>query len=166
MEESRKPEHAIVIFDSKFGNTAKIAKSLASGLQMAGVETACLSISDVEPQSLANYDLIAMGAPTQAFSASRPMKDFLNRLGETSVLKGKRGFAFDTRLDSRFSGSASKFIEKKLAELGMEIVRDRQSAIVGGSEGPLEAGEMEAFERIGFDMGSLLARIDANRSGR
>ena len=165
MGESQGPGHAIVIFDSKFGNTAKIAQSLASGLKMAGVETTCHSIDEVESRSLADYDLIAVGAPTQAFSASRPMKDFLNSLEETSVLKGKRGFAFDTRIDSRFSGSASKFIEKKLAELGMEIVRDRQSAIVQDTEGPLDTGEIEAFERIGFDIGNMLERTVPSHSG-
>ena len=165
MNESGRSGQAIVIFDSKFGNTARIAQSLASGLKMAGVETACLSIGDVESRSLADYDLIAVGAPTQAFSASRPMKDFLNRLEETSVLKGKRGFAFDTKLDSRFSGSASKFIEKKLEEMGMVIVRDRQSAIVKGGEGPLETGGIEAFERIGFDIGNMLERTVPSHSG-
>lgn len=41
------------------------------------------------------------------------MKEFLERLKGVD-LKGRDGFAFDTRLESRFSGSTAKFIEKKL----------------------------------------------------
>ncbi|AFU58949.1 hypothetical protein Ngar_c20170 [Candidatus Nitrososphaera gargensis Ga9.2] len=45
-------------------------------------------------------------------------------------LKGRRGFAFDTRLDSRLSGSADRFVEKRLQELGTDIIRPRASALV------------------------------------
>jgi flavorubredoxin len=156
MSESKKPEHAIVIFDSKFGNTGEIAKSLAGGLQKAGLDVDCLNMRDVKVESLADYDLIAVGAPTQAFTASKPMKDFLHKLENIEVLKGKRGFAFDTKFASRLSGSASKYIEGQLSKLGMEIVRPRQSAIVKKSEGPLEEGEPETFERIGYEIGVTL----------
>ena len=50
-------------------------------------------------------------------------------------LKGKRGFAFDTKLESRLSGSAAKFIEKKLRERGLDIIRPHGSAIVAGQKG-------------------------------
>ena len=156
MSESEKRERAIVVYDSKFGNTEQVAKSVASGLQMAGVETACYNIQDVDIDSLGSYDMIAVGGPTQAFTASKPMKDFLHKLDHISVLKGKRGFAFDTKFASRFSGSAAKYIEKQLSEFGMRIMKNRQSAIVKKTEGPLEEGELEAFERIGFEMGSSL----------
>ena len=158
MTPSEKRERAIVVYDSKYGNTGQVAKSVASGLQMAGVETACSNILDVGIDSLGGYDMIAVGGPTQAFTASKQMKDFLQKLEKTGVLKGKRGFAFDTRFASRLSGSAAKYIEKKLSEFGMQIIKNRQSAIVKKTEGPLEEGELEAFERLGFEMGSALTR--------
>lgn len=157
MSESNRHDHAIVVFDSKFGNTGEIAKSLADGLQKAGLDVDCLNMRDVKVESLADYDLIAVGAPTQAFTASKPMKDFLGKLESVQTLKGKRGFAFDTKFASRLSGSASKYIESRLSRLGIEIIRERQSAIVKKSEGPLEEGESEAFERIGFEIGTTLA---------
>ena len=73
-------------------------------------------------------------------------------------MNGKSGFAFDTKFDSRLSGSAAKFIEKRLEELGIKIIRPRQSAIVEKTEGPLEEGEMEAFERTGFEIGSATSK--------
>ncbi len=158
MSQSRTPDHGIVIFDSKFGNTEKIAKSLASGLGLAGVRTECIHAGDVQVDSLTEYDLIAIGAPTQAFTASRPMKDFLQKLQGVQSLEGKYGFAFDTKFRGRIAGSGAGFIEKRLTELGMKIIRPRQSAIVKKTEGPLEEGEEQAFERIGFEIGSALTK--------
>jgi hypothetical protein len=57
------------------------------------------------------------------------MKEFLDELKEVN-LKGKWGFAFDTKLDSIMAGSAAKFIEKKLKAYGVDIIRPRSSAIV------------------------------------
>lgn len=157
-------ERGIVVFDSKFGNTERVAKSLAGGLQRAGVETACLNMRDVQVESLAEYDLIAIGAPTQALTASKPMKDFLQKLQEGQSLKGKYGLAFDTKFRNRLSGSGAKFIEKKLTQLGMEIVRPRQSAIVKKTEGPLEEGEEQAFERTGYEIGATVTKEYAKHS--
>ncbi|HEX4920922.1 MAG TPA: flavodoxin domain-containing protein, partial [Candidatus Bathyarchaeia archaeon] len=156
MEEPKRLERAIVIFDSKYGNTEGVAKSLADGFQKAGLETSCFNIKEVKTETLSSYDLIAVGAPTQAFSASKPMKDFLEQLENVEGLKGKQGFAFDTKLASRLSGSAGKYIENKLSKLGLEIAKPRESAIVKKSEGPLEEGEHESFERLGFEIGSNL----------
>jgi flavorubredoxin len=158
MSAARKSERAIVIFDSKFGNTGEIAKSLAGGLERAGLDVDCLNMRDVKIEALSDYDLIAVGAPTQAFSASKPMKDFLQKLAETETVKGKLGFAFDTKFASPLSGSASKYIEGRLSKLGAKIVRPRQSAIVKKSEGPLAEGEPEAFDRIGFEIGTTITK--------
>jgi len=86
------------------------------------------------------------------------MKDFLEKLQEVQGLKGKYGFAFDTKFRSRLAGSGARFIEKTLTELGMKIIRPRQFAIVEKTEGPLEEGEERAFERIGFEIGSRLTK--------
>lgn len=158
LEGLRESRHGIVIFDSKFGNTEEVAKSLAGGLTRAGVEAICTNTTDVKLESLTEFDLVAIGAPTQIFTASKPMKDFLLRLESVQGLKGKFGFAFDTKLGSSLAGSAAKYIEKRLEQLGMVTVRPRQSAIVGKTEGPLEEGEMEAFEKIGYEIGSSMRR--------
>ncbi len=158
MSQSRTPKRGIVIFDSKFGNTEKIAKSLASGLELAGFRTDCINARDVRVSSFVEYGFIAVGAPTQAFTASKPIKEFLSQLEGAQGLKGKYGFAFDTKFRNRLAGSAAKFIEKKLIELGMEIITPRQSAIVKKTEGPLEEREEQAFEQVGFEIGSRIAK--------
>jgi flavorubredoxin len=154
----QKQEHksAIVIFDTKFGNTEKIAKSIVTGLERAGVAAKCVSVSDAQPEALKDYNLIVVGAPTQAFTASKPMKEFIDRLERVGGLTGKKFYAFDTKLPSRFSGSAAKYIESKLEHIGLQSARARSSAIGRGSVFKLDDGEEKRFESIGFDLGTKL----------
>lgn len=122
----------LVAYGSRFGNTQRIAESLAAGMRKAGgVVVDCLFIDEVSLESLARYDLLAIGGPTEKMSASQPMKEFLAKL-PTTALRGKRGFAFDTRYDVPMSGSAGKVIEKSLERLGVEIARPHVSAFVRG----------------------------------
>src|SRR3972149_10726478 len=72
---------------------------------------------------------MCFGTPTEELSQSKPMKEFLEKL-KSRNLSGKYGFAFDTKLGWRFSGSAAKFIEKALNDLGLQVIAPRESAIV------------------------------------
>jgi flavorubredoxin len=161
---------AIVIYHSRYGNTERIAKSLAIGLKEAsGIQDAvCFSIRDivlssaVDDNSLEQYDIICIGAPTEGFSAPKPIKEFLVKLKRLNLV-GKHGFAFDTKVDSKLSGSAAKFIEKELKSQGLQIVAPRQSAIVFAlkemgsiTDARLKEGEDERFEQIGLQLGTEL----------
>jgi len=145
---------AIVIYDSKFGNTEKIARALSEGMKKEGLDVDCLRIDNVDPNKLAEYEMLAIGAPTQVLDISKPMKEFLRKL-EKLDLRNKKAFAFDTRLKSRFAGSAAKGIENKLKKLHMTIIKPYASAIVKGTEGPLEEGAEERFTQIGSEIAKI-----------
>ena len=154
---------AIVIFDTRYGNTEKVAKSFEKGLKQAGIQTLCANAKDVAVDSVKQYDLICVSAPTEAFSASKPMKEFLGKF-KSIELSGKYGFAFDTKLDWRLSGSAAKFIEKQLSNLDLRVIAPRESAIVialkerGATSGArLKEGEEKRCEQIGLQIGAALA---------
>jgi flavodoxin len=144
---------AIVVFHTQFGNTEKIARALASGLAQAGVKASCVSTAEAQPESLKNFDLIAMGAPTQAFTAAKPMKEFIQKLEGVNGLAGRYFYAFDTKLPSRFSGSAAKYIESRLDGMKLTEAAPRSSAIGRGSEFKLDEGEEKRFEQIGLELG-------------
>jgi flavorubredoxin len=161
---------AIIIYHSRYGNTGRIAKTLSIGLKKAsGIQDAvCFSIRDivlssaVDENSLERYDIICMGAPTEGFSAPKPIKEFLVKLKRLN-LAGKYGFALDTKVDSKLSGSAAKFIEKELKSQGLQIVAPRQSAIVFAlkemgsiTDARLKEGEDKRFEEIGLQLGTKL----------
>ena len=159
-ESAQKAEHksGIVVFDTKFGNTEKVAKSIAAGLERAGVAVECAGVTEVGPETLRDHDLIVVGAPTQAFTASKPMKEFIDRLESVGGLAGKKFYAFDTKLPSRFSGSAARYIESRLERMGLRSAGPRSSAIGRGSVFRLDDGEEKRFELIGFELGTNLTK--------
>jgi menaquinone-dependent protoporphyrinogen IX oxidase len=154
-----------VIFDTMTGNTQKIANALARGLREHGLTVDVFNMKEVEePKNLQVYDALFVGAPTHFMTAPRHMKQFLKSLKEAG-LADKRAFAFDTRLESRFSGSAGNYIEKELRRAGLKIVRHEHSAYIEGKTNALEAGMEELFEQIGREIGGGLAILpspDAN----
>ncbi len=167
---------AIIIYHTRFGNTERIAKSLEIGLkEAAGIQdVVCINARDVTAVDdlLKEYDIICIGAPTEGFSAPKPIKEFLRKLKGVN-LAGKYGFAFDTRVDSRLSGSAAKFIEKELKSQGLQIVSPLESAIVfalkemGTITGAkLKEGEDKRFEQVGLHVGTASVQRNSKLSAR
>jgi len=157
-EDRRKP-NAAVVFASRFGTTELVARAFERGLKEAGMETVCAKTGEVSPESLKDYDLICLGGPTEVLTATKQVRDFLKSMGGVSM-EGRFGFAFDTKLDSRFSGSAAKFIEHGLDDRGLHLIAGRESAIVTSrKEGgrivgaDLKEGEEKRFEDIGVRVG-------------
>lgn len=141
----------IVVFDTVYGNTEKIARALTAGLQQEGFEADCVRCDEVHVNRLAEADLLAVGGPTQYGTISPPLLEFLKDLAKASV-PGKKSFAFDTRYADERAGSAARDIQLHLLKMGFKAVRPPASAIVLGGEGPLEAGAEEAFRKIGAEL--------------
>ncbi len=150
---------ATVIYDTRFGNTEKIARAFARGLEKQGIKVDCFKVDEVDINKLVEYDFLAVGGPTHNLGMSEPMKDFLEKM-KTVDVSGRKGFCFDTRVQSRFNrfdlNSAAKRIEKKLKKMKVKMIRPRKSAIVEGREGPLEKGAQETFEKLGKEIAELI----------
>lgn len=150
---------ALVLYHSLFGNTKAVAESLASGMAASGIEVDCLSIEEVDITTIPGYDVLAIGGPTHMIGISKPMKAFLKQL-RSMDLRGKHGFCFDTRTQSRLNkkrwlileNSAARRIEGQLKRMKIKIITPRQSAIVIGREGPLEEDIEEKFKQIGIEI--------------
>jgi len=157
---------AIIIYHTRYGNTERIAKSLEIGLKEAsGIQdVVCTNVRDiVSVDSLKEYDIICIGTPTEGFSAPKPIKQFLGKMKGVN-LAGKYGFAFDTRLSSRFSGSAAKYIEKELKSQGLQIISPLESAIVFALKdgARLKEGEDKRFKQVGLHVGSASVQSGSN----
>lgn len=144
----------MVVFDSLYGNTERIARALASGLQGQGVEVECVRCDQVPMARLKACDLLVIGGPTQYGAVSPPMEEFLRALSKEEV-RGKKAFVFDTRYADERAGSAARVIQARLEKMGLRVVRPHASAIVLGGEGPLEKGAEEAFRQVGMELAKL-----------
>ncbi|MHA2021640.1 MAG: flavodoxin family protein [Candidatus Thorarchaeota archaeon] len=157
-------KRAIVLYHSLYGNTKVVATSLAKGIKEIGIETDCLSIDEIDIEQIPSYDFVAIGSPTHMIRPSKDMKEFLQRL-KSLDLRGRTGFAFDTRNHSRMNNrswlmlenSAARSIEGAMKRMKIKILASRESAIVEGREGPLDMGIEDRFTEVGRELGRLLA---------
>lgn len=143
---------ALVVFDSFFGNTEKIAASITKTFTAKG-EGKMVRASELKGDEWKGADVLLVGSPTRAFSASPAIKAFLNGLS-TKGLQGKKVAAFDTRLPvekapgilkflAKLFGYAAPQIEKALVKKGGTLAAPAEGFIVDDSEGPLKDGELE-----------------------
>ena len=166
--------HAAVIFDTRYGLTARVAQALARGLaKVPTIESEVDFAPDVHAEVLDRSDLILIGGPTEYFSASHHLRQFFGFLGAFD-LHGKYGFAFDTHAARPLAGSAARFIERNLRLMGVDFLEPRASARVENhAPGPaggglqLAAGDEQRFETIGERLGhELLEAIQERRAER
>ncbi len=132
----------LVIYDSKYGNTQKIAEAVAAALPG---EPDLLHVKDASPEMLPGYKLAVIGAPTHGAGPSDPVKAFLDQL-RPEDLTNTRFAAFDTRMRwfiLRFFGFAAPKILRRIKQLGGKVVGRPGDFFVSGGEGPLEEGELE-----------------------
>lgn len=131
----------LVIYDSMFGNTEKVAQVIAAGLGTGeGIRLA--KVNTITPQDTMALDVLIVGSPTHAWRPTEAIRAFLDSL-QPNILSGVQAAAFDTQYRSRLSGSAAKKIEKALRRQGCSIVAPAIGFFVIGSEGPLAEGELD-----------------------
>jgi len=143
----------MVVYDSVFGNTEKVAKAIGDAIH-AQDAVATLRVSEVKPEQLKGLRLLVMGSPTRGFQATEGIQKFLKSMPD-GALKGVRIAAFDTRtgVDEMKSGLL-KFLMKtfgfaapkiagRLTAKGGELAVPPEWFVVTGTEGPLKEGELE-----------------------
>jgi hypothetical protein len=159
-----------VVYESLFGNTARIAQAVAQGISKH---------FDVELHSVAERlrpegtDLLVIGGPTHAFSMSRTatredavkqgaeadpgigLREWLDDLPEGN---GNPFAAFDTRVDivRRLPGSAAKAAAKVARKRGYQPITRPESFYVEDTPGPLLDGEVQRAEVWGAQLAELL----------
>ena len=63
--------HALVVYESMYGNTHRIAEAIARGLRSA-YTVQVISVTGARYEHVGRYDLIVAGGPTHAHGMSRP----------------------------------------------------------------------------------------------
>ena len=164
---------ALVVYESVYGNTHRVAEAIARGLTSAGpVQVA--SVADARYENVHRYELVVVGGPTHAHGMSRPETrqsaiitssrevDDLQHLEPDAGGMGLRAWldmlglcdghaaAFDTRLHGHplLTGQASKGIAGMLRSHGFHLVAEPISFLVDRHD-HLLAGEEERAERWG-----------------
>lgn len=142
-----------IIYDTVFGNTAKIAEAIARSARTLG-ETTIVPVREAASIDPADFDLLVVGAPTRGFAPTPEIAEFAAGLPKGTG----RAAAFDTRLDPdhiqpaplrwviQVGGYAASRIADTLRDKGYEVLAPNGDFLVEGAEGPLKAGEIERAE--------------------
>jgi flavodoxin I len=161
---------ALVIYDSQFGNTEKIAKAIGAGFTG---DVKVMKVGDVKPEDIAWSKFVVIGSPTQGGRPTPATKAFLDKTPK-DAFTGKRLAAFDTRAKGVFVkmfGWAADKIEASLKEKSGNPTAKPQGFFVKSSKGPLVQGEEEkatAWAKAiaaGSPTGHLPGNIEADESG-
>jgi len=166
---------ALVVYESMWGNTEKVARAVAAGLA-SWLEVEVCEVG-AAPAVTTDVDLLVIGAPTHAFSMSRAstredarrrgagrgaetgLREWLDEL--PSGRHPQRLATFDTRIEKvrHLPGSAAKSAARAAHHRGYPHASEVESFYVAGIEGPLEDGELVRASAWG-------RRISADLVGR
>ncbi|GAB3251349.1 flavodoxin family protein [Nocardioides dilutus] len=172
------PDHerprALVVVESMFGNTQQVGAAVALGLDLAGFEVEVLGVTTAPAELPANLALLVVGAPTHAFSLSRPStrEDAVRQgadaeragygmrewLGECHDGEHPPPVAvFDTRVSKvrRLPMAAGPAARRLARAKGFEVLDHPAYFLVEDISGPLAAGELARATGWGRHIGAL-----------
>ncbi len=140
--------NSLVVYDSLYGNTQKIAQVVASSLK-----TKSCTVSQVNNKTFSEADLIVFGSPTQGGKRTKAMEEFIR----SRDLKNKQIATFDTRIDSNTQKIGLKLVmriikyaSEKMTSLSLKqgafSIAQPEGFIVTGTKGPLKEGELQRAE--------------------
>jgi flavodoxin len=154
----------IVIYDTSYGNTKKVAETIVETLKASGIDAEISHIREVKKLIASDYGFLVIGSPTRFGTMSLAMKGFLGKLkgGEWA---NKPFVAFDTenpeniekaRLQNK-EWSAGEKIADRLKEKKMNQLLPVLKASVIGMKGPLVEGEVDRARGYATELASKLA---------
>lgn len=171
---------ALVIYESMFGNTHRVAEAVAVGIG-EHMEVELVPVDDATNQIPSDVALVVVGGPTHAFGMSRPatrrsateqagttttpestgIREWLARLERDTTAVA----TFDTRIRTRgLPGSAARGAQRRLRRLGYQPAIAATSFWVSATPGPLRDGEEVRARRWASDLAAGF-RHHAHRSG-
>jgi menaquinone-dependent protoporphyrinogen IX oxidase len=135
----------IIIFDTSYGNTRKIAETISETLKESGIESDNFYVKDVKKLSAKEYDFLVLGSPTKFWTMTLTMRRFLGKVKSKEwVNKPFAAFATeDPENIEKKRGSAAEKIAEKLKKKKMNQLLPVLKAVVLGWKGPLQEGEIE-----------------------
>ena len=145
---------AVVVYESMYGNTHRIADAIGTGLQTA-FNVRVVPVSHAEPELIADVDLVVVGGPTHVHAMSRAstrkaavqaadkpiggltvepdalgpgLREWFGSLGDHPV----KAAAFDTRMHgpAALTGRAAKGVSRLLRQHGFDVVAQPESFLV------------------------------------
>ena len=140
--------NALIFFDSRYGNTEQVARSMAEALRSA-VSVRLEKVDQASTLDAQGIDLLIVGGPTHRHKASATLQAILESAPRQG-LKGVKAAAFDTRyrMAAWLSGSAAKRIARQLRKLGARVIAPPESFFMERDVPPKGQKRRHELERL------------------
>jgi flavodoxin len=127
----------VIVADSQFGNTTRIAEAIGRGAAGAG-DVSVISAGEADAQAVLaeHVDLLIAGGPTVSRGMTPTFARFIDAVATSA--RGLSVAAFDTRYrgSELLLGSAGKRAAEKLQHAGARMVSPKESFYVVRAEAP------------------------------
>jgi flavodoxin len=135
----------LIVYDTVFGNTGKIAQAMGDALKSKSF-VRVIPVADFTPIQLAETDLLILGSPTRGFRATPALMELISAI-PLEAIKGKKVAVFDTRIVLkdikngifRFIVKTGGFATKKMAA----ALKAKEAVQIVEPEGFFVGGEQE-----------------------
>lgn len=147
----------IVIYDSSYGNTKKIATAIADTLNESKLHVDLFYMKDIK--ELEKHDFLVIGSPTKIGTMSWTVRRFIGKKINDEEWANKPFATFDTEMASAIKkggASAAEKIAEKLKGKNLRQALPPFKAVVRGMKGPLEEGEIEKAEAFAKELARKL----------
>lgn len=137
-------EKALVVYDSVYGNTQKLAEVIAKTLNAQAKRT-----TQVKHTDLKDIELLIVGTPTHGGRPSPAMQTWVANLPSLEGINvaafdtGIPGTGFGLKLLVKILGYASPRLAKSLVAKGGHLIIQPVTFFVTDKAGPLIAGELD-----------------------
>ncbi len=160
---------ALVVYDSKTGNTEKMARAISEGIKEAGLDVEVKKVDDASLDDLIAADAIVLGSPTYFGTMSGKMKVFIDKSDDIiGKLQDKIGAAFTSSAGIAGGNETTlvSLIQAMLMHRMVIIGHQRGSYVIGYSSGSYGAVSIKAPDeecitgcrQFGKRIGSLVKR--------
>ena len=133
---------ALVLYDSNFGNTKRIAEKIAENI---GNEAKLSSVKQFDGMDIDNIDLLIIGCPINGWRPTEATLSAIQLLND-KLKDGLKYTTFDTRMKIFIHGDAKEQLSRILMNAGGKLVFEPQAFYVSGKKGPLYGGEIEKVD--------------------
>lgn len=155
----------LIVYFSKFGNTRRIAETIAEVMKQAG-EVRIVSIDRLAAADLAEVDLVVMGSPTHGFTVPQTVRTILEAQ-PPETLAGKSVAAFDTTVKPwplRLMRASPKLL-RQLGRLGGKPIAPPRTFFVKTSS-TQQPGEVDLLLEGELDRARQWAGEILDKSGK
>jgi flavodoxin len=139
---------ALIVVDSAYGNTERIATAMATALLSHG-RVVVERVAEAPLPDPTLFDLLLVGGPTQRHGLSPALDTWLGGLGRRT-LGGLAAAAFDTRyrMPAVLSGSAAGLVGRRLVRAGCRLVAPPESFFVERDQPPSGGKRRHELEQL------------------